>query len=455
MSAPLMKSVSGIRGIVGESFTPDLVLKVGSALASFLGPGVVVLGRDSRPSGQFIAQILESVLALSGRRVVNLGLVPTPTVGLMIRELQAKGGVMISASHNPSEWNAFKLFNDLGMFLNASEMEKFYKFLDQPSVWAKWNKIFTPIAGDETESIHLKKILKVVPPRSIKKKKFKVAFDAVNGSGSFFGQRLLEIYGCQVFPLYCEGDGLFARGPEPLPENLKDLGKLVLEKKVDLGFALDPDADRLALVDENGIPLGEESTLALVVDHLLSLSKKKGKVVVNLSTSKMIDDLAKKYGASVIRTRVGEINVSRVMKRSDALIGGEGNGGVIAPALHLSRDSLIGMAYILEMMAFRRKKLSELKSDLPVYFMKKGKITLSEKKVIKSDFLRKIAGIYQKEKISIIDGLRIDFKNEPDFKEGWVHLRKSNTEPIFRIIAEGKTSVQVNKIYQHFKKLLG
>ncbi len=450
MSSRLMMSVSGIRGIVGETMTPELILKVGSAFAKYTNKGTIVIGRDSRPTGQAISESIGSVLVLSGCDVVDLGIVPTPTVQLMVEELQANGGIVISASHNPVEWNAFKLINNKGTFLNSKEINRFFSLMDADFRYEKWDKIGSIIHNDKSEGIHIKKVLDVVFSSKIKKKRFKVVLDSVNGAGSKITLDLLERLGCRVAPLYCEMTGYFPRGAEPLQENLKDLSAMVIDKSADIGFAQDPDADRLAIVDENGRPIGEENTIALVAEHLLS--KKQGRVVVNLSTTKTVEDIAKSYGAKFKRTRVGEINVVDDMRKNGARIGGEGNGGVISPDVHLGRDSLVGIGYILEMMTDRGKTISQLVDELPQYVMKKGKVKY-DKSINTSRIFSKLKNSYKEESISEIDGVRIDFRKDEKFKGGWVHLRPSNTEPIFRIIAEGRDKKQVAGIYNHFARM--
>ncbi|MFH0974599.1 MAG: phosphoglucosamine mutase [Spirochaetota bacterium] len=450
MSSQLMKSVSGIRGVVGDTLTPDLIVKVASAFAKYTKNGQIVVGRDTRPTGSAISDILESVLILSGCDVIDIGIVPTPTVELMVRNLKADGGIMISASHNPVEWNAFKLINNSGVFLNEKEIARFFEYLDAEFRYVPWNKTGKITYNLSAESVHVKKVISVINKNKIRKKNYKVVLDSVNGAGSEITLRLLSELNCKIVPLYCDITAPFPRGAEPVPENLKDLAKAVKKYGADIGFAQDPDADRLAIVDENGNPIGEENTLALATDHLLS--KKKGRVVINLSTTKAIEDIAKRHGVNVKRTKVGEINVTDEMRRNGARIGGEGNGGVISPEINMGRDSLAGIGYVLEMMAERNLSVSGLVSSLPQYVMKKGKIAVGDAGKNKV-MLDKIANQFKTEKITTIDGLRIDFVKHDEFKDGWVHLRPSNTEPIFRIITEGKDASQAAKIYNHFVKM--
>ncbi|MDA3823099.1 MAG: phosphoglucosamine mutase [Bacteroidales bacterium] len=450
MSSTLMKSVSGIRGIVGDSFTPELIVSVCSAFAKYVKYGTVIVGRDTRPTGDIISKQITSALALSGCNVIDIGIVPTPTVEIMVEHEKAAGGIVISASHNPIQWNAFKLINKDGVFLNSGEIAKVFAFMEEEKTYKPWNKIGTIKTSDKGDDIHIKAALSVVKTAAIKKQKFRVVLDAVNGAGSEITQRLLERLGCKVIPIHCTMDGTFPRGAEPVPANLKDLSEAVIKHKADVGFAQDPDADRLALVDEKGQPLGEEYTLALVLDHLLA--KEKGPVVVNLSTTRATEDIANKYGVKFFRSKVGEINVTELMKKKKARIGGEGNGGVISPELHYGRDSLAGIVYILEMMAQQKKTVSQLKAALPQYVMVKGKVDFDPQKIDLS-ILETIAQDYSEERISNIDGLRIDFDKDAAFGGGWVHLRPSNTEPIFRIITEGKDAKQAKKIFNHFVKL--
>lgn len=450
MASRLMMSISGVRGIVGDTFTPDLIIRAGSAFAKYVRNGHVVIGRDTRPTGETISKALESVLVLSGCEVINLGIVPTPTVGLMVRELKAAGGIVISASHNPIEWNAFKFINGRGIFLNAKDIKRLFGYMDEEFKYAKWDKIGNITYNYSSHKVHIGKVTRAVNTDSIRKKRFKVVLDSVNGAGSEITLKLLSELNCSIMPLYCDMYARFPRGAEPLPENLKDLSKAVKEYGADIGFAQDPDADRLAIVNEKGDPIGEENTLSLVTEHILS--GKKGGVVINLSTTKAIEDTAGKYGIKVKRTKVGEINVVEEMLKTGAIIGGEGNGGVISPEVHPGRDSLSGIAYVLEMMAIRNKTVSELVSDLPRYVMKKGKVTLGN--MNSNQLLKKIDNRFKGEKISRIDGLRIDFIRHNEFKGGWVHLRPSNTEPVFRIISEGRDSKQALSIYNYFANML-
>ncbi|HRX17002.1 MAG TPA: phosphoglucosamine mutase [Spirochaetota bacterium] len=450
MASELMKSVSGIRGIVGETMTPELVLNIARAFAQYVHCGKVVIGRDGRCTGHAISAIAESVLTMYGCDVVDLGVVPTPTVQIMVEELDAAGGIIISASHNPIEWNAFKLVKNDGTFLNSREIEHFFDILEKGSNRPKvWDEVGQSYTTDNAFTSHIRRVVNNVSVSTIKRRRFKVALDSVNASGSYITAELLNYLNCKTVPVYCEITGTFPRVAEPQAQNLSDLSEAVLRYKCDVGFAQDPDADRLALIDEMGAPLSEEYTLALVTEHLLS--KMKGRVVTNLSTTKAVEDIAAKYGVECVRTPVGEIHVVEEMRRG-ARIGGEGNGGIISPDVHLGRDSLAGIAYILDMMAERKKTLSELFDELPRYHMRKGKVSFSRAKL--KGLYAKIKKTFKNEKISDIDGIRIDFKTIEKFENGWVHLRPSNTEPVFRIIAEADTIEKCEAIYNYCGRLI-
>ncbi|MFW5861442.1 MAG: phosphoglucosamine mutase [Spirochaetota bacterium] len=450
MASTLMKSVSGIRGIVGESLTPELITEIGNAFAAYVKRGKVVIGRDSRCTGEAISLNMASNLVMNGCTVIDIGVVPTPTVQVMVEELGADAGIVVSASHNPIEWNAFKLINNSGSFFNQREVNTFFKMMEKDHSSAKWNNIGTLVRNTDANDVHIKKVLDVIDVKAIRKKKFKVVLDSVNGAGSIVTVKLLEKLGCRVIPLHCELTGTFPRGAEPVVENLEDLSMAVKDNNADIGFAQDPDADRLAIVDENGRPAGEEYTLTVVTDHILG--KKEGSVVVNLSTTRAVEDVAVKHGASFSRSKVGEINVVEEMRKVGALIGGEGNGGVISPEVHLGRDSLAGIGYVLDMMAARKKSISSILEDMPRYVMKKGKVKVSGQ--YGDDFHMRLKKSFKGNKISTKDGIRIDFTSDGPFHGGWVHLRSSNTEPVFRIIAEGHDDSQVNAIYRHFERIV-
>lgn len=447
----LMMSISGIRGILGDSMTPELIVKTAAAFAEYVKSGTVVIGRDTRPSGEAISNIFSSTLSMCGIAVIDIGAVPTPTVQVMVEEIGAAGGIVISASHNPIEWNAFKLINSRGTFLNSAEIKKFFSLLNKKHSFKGWDQIQTVQRRHDAASIHIEKILNSIDVAAIKKSKFKVALDSVNGAGSLITPDLLMRLGCSVNRINCVPDGIFPRGAEPIPQNISGLAEAVLKSKSDIGFAQDPDADRLAIVDENGKPIGEELTIALVADHFLT--RKKGPVVVNLSTTKAVEDVAAAHGVPFKRASVGEINVVELMRKLGAVIGGEGNGGVISPEIHLGRDSLAGIGYILEMMANRKKKISEIVSSIPKYYMIKGKTPI-KKPVDSKELEMLLKKKFPGERFTTSDGIRIDFRKQSSFKGGWVHLRASNTEPIFRIISEAETKDKADEIFKRFSKII-
>ncbi|HPA62945.1 MAG TPA: phosphoglucosamine mutase [Spirochaetota bacterium] len=446
----LMMSVSGIRGIVGETFTPELIEKVSSRLAKYLKGGTVVIGRDSRHTGEAVMRLAESTLVLSGCDVVDIGIVPTPTVQIMVEKLKAKAGIVISASHNPIEWNAFKLINEKGEFFSPKQIREFFELLDKDMKYPVHSKIGKLYYDDTAFASHLDMVLSKVDTARIKKRKFKVALDSVNGAGSYITQELLKRLGCTVVPVFCSIDGNFPRVAEPLAENLKVLCASVKKNKADIGFAQDPDADRLAIVDETGRAIGEEMTLVITADYILS--RKKGNVVVNMSTSRGVQDIASRHGSKFFRSKVGEINVVEEMKKQKAVFGGEGNGGVISPEAHYGRDSLVGIAYVLDYLARKEEKLSSVLTSLPSYVMKKSKVKFDPSKV--SDLVSAVKKEFAAEIISTLDGIRVDFKYHTEFRGGWVHLRGSNTEPVFRIISEGTDKYQAEKIQKYFEKLI-
>jgi phosphomannomutase len=445
--APLMMSVSGIRGIVGKSITPDLVLAVGRAFARFASKGTVIVGRDSRPSGEAISRSLTAALNMSGADVIDLGIVPTPTVQLMVEKLGAAGGIIVSASHNPIEWNAFKLVNGDGLFFTPKQADRFFSMMKEEGAYASWDGMGWTVEDSDAGEKHIDAVLEMVNVSAIKKKKYKVVLDSVNGAGSKITQTLLEKLGCRVVPINCDENGIFTRGAEPLPEHLGDLREAVVKEKADIGFAQDPDADRLAIVDNSGEPLGEEYTVTLVSDHILSTTS--GPVVVNLSTTKAVEDIAEKHNVPFARSQVGEINVVNLMKKKKAVIGGEGNGGVIHPGIHLGRDSLVGIAFILDMMASRKKSIGELKGEMPLYFMKKGKIELKGRASVE-EIAASVVKEWHSEKIDTRDGIRIDFTDSSPYKASWIHLRPSNTEPVYRIICEAPTEKGCRSLYKRF-----
>jgi len=440
----LIKSISGIRGTIGgrpgENLTPLDAVRFASAFVRLIQdktrkPSVkIVLGRDARLSGEMIGQAVKSALTGMGAEVIDVGLSTTPSVEMAVKGLQADGGIILTASHNPVEWNALKLLNDEGEFISADDGRRILEYVEQDDfsyapVFELGNSRSHP-GGYIPEHVQAVLDLPEVDADKIKAKKFRVVIDAVNSTGGLAVPALLDALGVEYECLYCEPDGKFPHNPEPLEKNLRDIMKAVPEHGADLGIVVDPDVDRLALIDEHGNMFGEEYTLVAAADYILS--RKKGPVVSNLSSSRALKDLADRYGVPYYASPVGEVNVVKKMKEVNAVIGGEGNGGVIYPDLHYGRDALAGIAFILNLLAEKNMPLSALRKTYPAYYMAKEKIRLPE--TIEADellqrFSRQHADIPQ----NTDDGVKLEL---PD---GWIHLRKSNTEPIIRIYTEAKT----------------
>lgn len=427
----LMVSISGIRGIVGDGLDPDVIIKYTNAYAEFVGKGTVVVGRDARITGEMVNQIVTGTLLAKGLDVIDIGICPTPTVQFTVKTIQAQGGIAISASHNPNEWNALKLLNSTGQFMSPHEHQQMKKYLDKPDKFVDWSKIGIRTVYSEGLINHINAVLSlpIIDLEKIKSKNFKVLADCVNGAGTYCIPDLLREFGCEIIEMNCEKTGIFPRLPEPIPENLTETMKAVLTQKADFAVVVDPDVDRLVLITEEGEPFGEENTITLAADFVLS--KTKGNVVINLSTSRSVEDVAKNNNSVTFRSAVGEANVVQKMKEVNAVIGGEGSGGVIYPALHYGRDALVGIAFTLQYLADSGKKLSDIKKGLPQYFIAKKKTDL--KNVSPDEVINKLVKKYSKDNINTEDGLRIDFNDH------WVHFRKSNTEPIVRIITESKS----------------
>jgi phosphomannomutase len=438
-----MVSISGIRGLVGNGLDPEILVKYTSAYADFIGKGTVVVGRDARITGEMVKSIVIGTLAAKGLDVVDIGITPTPTVQYTVKTLKAAGGIAISASHNPNEWNALKLTNSTGQFLSPEEYKKWVELLEKPeNVFVEWQNVGKTTFFPEGLTRHKNDALnlKYVDKEAIKKRKFKVVADCVNGAGAFIIPELLEDLGCEVVKINCEKSGVFPRLPEPLPENLIETMKLVKESDVDLGIVVDPDVDRLVLITEKGEPFGEENTIAQAVKFILS--KEKGNVCVNLSTTRAVDDIARENGCQCFRAPVGEANVVKKMKECSAIIGGEGSGGVILPELHYGRDALVGIALTLQHLLEFGKPISELKKSIPAYFIAKKKADL--KGIKPEDALDMLAKEFENEKINREDGLKIDFEDH------WVHFRKSNTEPIIRIVTEAKLQEKAEQLSEYY-----
>lgn len=440
-------TVSGVRGIVNGSLSETLVKEFSRVFADYIGPPrrtgrkKILIGRDTRQSGQAYKDAIVSALLPLGCEVVDLGVCPTPTVLLMVRELKANGGIIITASHNPARWNGLKFASDKGIFLSEKQInEVITNYKNKAAV--KQGKTGKKTSLSSAIETHLEKVVNYLDIKAIKKKKFKVAIDPCNGTGAIITPLLLNELGCFQEAINMAPDGNFAHNPEPSLQNLSGLCSLVKSKCADIGFAQDPDADRLAIVDNNGECLSEEYTLALAADYVLS--RQKGNVVVNMSTSRVIDDIAHKYNVKLFRSKVGEANVVEKMIREKAIFGGEGNGGVIFPEINFARDSIAGIGLILAYMAQTGKTISELIQALPQYKILKTKIEMPSEKI--PAFLEKIRKNYSGENLDLGDGIKINYPFS------WVHVRPSNTEPIVRIISEARTREEAQKLIEEVTK---
>ncbi|MCK5147794.1 phosphoglucosamine mutase [bacterium] len=447
MSKPVMISVSGIRGIVGEGLSPELVMKFAAAAGCTYGPGRVMVGRDSRVTGEMVKAAVFSGLMAVGCDPVDLGICSTPTVEMAVKDSDAVGGIIITASHNPVEWNALKLLTGEGIFMDANQGASVKKMIDDDAIaWCSWDKVGKISTKSDATQHHLDALLAldIIDIDAIKKRKFKVAYDCVNGAGGTILPQLFEALGCQTIALNLEPTGLFAHQPEPVPANLVQLAEAVKEHRADLGIAVDPDADRCALVAETGEPMGEEYTLAIAVKMMLD--RKIGPVVLNLSTSRATEDIARSMGAEVIRTKVGEIHVAIKMNELDAVIGGEGNGGVILPDLHLGRDAPVAIALVLQALIDADKSISELWKSLPQYTMRKDKLYIGSSNP--DSLLDRLAADAPQDRVSTLDGIKIDYDDY------WVQIRKSNTEPIVRVMSEAKDSELAEQVCKDYLERL-
>jgi len=431
----LIVSVSGLRGILGRSLTPDTALSFVRAFAATLPPGPLVVARDGRDSGPLLALAVECALRGVGRTVLNADVAATPTVGVLVRTEQAVGGVQISASHNPPEYNGLKLFDARGQVLSSGAGEEVaVRFRgDELADWVAHRELGDARALWDPQAAHLELVLSTVDVEAIRRKRFRVLLDANHGSGSLLGQRLLEALGCEVVLLDATPDGQFAHPPEPTEENLRSVQELVRSAKVDLGFCQDPDADRLAILDHEGRYLGEEATLALCVEH--RLGQQPGPVVINCASSRMTREVARAAGVTCTLSKVGEANVCAEMQAREAVIGGEGNGGVIDPRVGYVRDSFAGMALILEGMAARGQTIAAWAAGLPPGVMLKSKLAMSPKNLAPA--CEQLVARLRPDEVSRLDGWRLDWPDR------WLLVRPSNTEPIVRLIAEAPTAAEV------------
>jgi len=452
----LIKSISGIRGTIGgkvsNNLTPIDTVKFAAAYGMWLKNQskkenlTVVIGRDARISGKMVSSLVSNTLVGLGINVTDIGLSTTPTVEVAVTLDEADGGIIITASHNPKQWNALKLLNNKGEFLNAEEGEKVLQIAENDAyLFAEVDDLGRYRKKQGYINKHIKEVLnlKLVDVEAIKKAKFKVVVDAVNSTGGIAIPALLEKLGVECVELYCDPNGEFPHNPEPLKEHLTDISELVVQEKADLGFVVDPDVDRLAIVNEDGSMFGEEYTLVACADYVLG--KTKGNTVSNLSSSRALRDITQKHGGNYMASAVGEVNVVTSMKSINAVIGGEGNGGIIYPESHYGRDSLVGVALFLSHLAHLKISCKELRDSYPSYFMSKNKIELTPE--INVDvLLEKMALKYKHEDVITIDGVKINFKSE------WVHLRKSNTEPIIRIYTESISQQSADGLATRFIK---
>ncbi|MDP2036711.1 MAG: phosphoglucosamine mutase [Ignavibacteria bacterium] len=439
----LMVSVSGIRGIVGDGLDPQTIVKYASSYADFCGKGKIVIGSDGRISGEMVSKLVIGTLLAKGNDVVDIGICPTPTVLFNVKNLKAVGGIQISASHNPNEWNALKLLNRNGEFMTPEENRKMLSNMESAnSSYSPWNKLGKLTSYTKGLDDHIEAVLNIpfINAPKIRKRKFKVLLDCVNGAGAYSMPKLLEKLGCQVIEMNCSKSGIFPRLPEPIPENLKATMRAVKKYKADIGIVVDPDVDRLVLITEKGEPFSEENTITQATRFWLS--KKKGNVVVNLSTTRAVDDVAKEFGCKVFRSPVGEANVVKKMKEVKAVIGGEGSGGVILPKAVFGRDSLTGTVIMLQHLLEFGGTMSEMKKALPQYFIAKKKILIGNKNP--DEVIKNLIAKYRDHQINIEDGLRIDFADH------WAHFRKSNTEPIIRCIVEAKNKKDAESLADKF-----
>ena len=435
---PTLKiSISGVRGVIGESLTPALLTRFAQAFGTYVGSGTIVIGRDPRTSGEMVKQAVIAGLLSSGCRVIDIGMCPVPTIQLLVRHRRAHGGIAITASHNPPEWNALKFIGADGLFLNSGQAREMLDIYHQGD--------YTKVAGAEMREVeeisgatdlHIQRILEVLAPLPQSEKRLRVVLDACNGAGSLVGPKLLDALGVEVIPINVTPNGLFPRPAEPLAENLGDLCTAVKEHGADIGFAQDMDADRLAIVSERGVPIGEDYTLLLAT--LYVLAKQSGPVVANLSSTSALQEVANRFSCPLFLTRIGEVNVTEEMEKQSAVIGGEGNGGVIYPRINFARDSLVGMALILHLLAETGQTITELVNSLPSFGLIKEKLVCPSHKI--SAVLRLLRQEYGGYPLDLRDGVKVTLP------AGWFLVRGSNTEPIIRVIGEAANETTAREI---------
>lgn len=435
---PTLKiSISGVRGVIGESLTPTLLTRFAQAFGTRTGAGTIVIGRDPRTSGEMVKQAVIAGVLSTGNHVVDIGMCPVPTVQLQVRHRKAQGGIAITASHNPAEWNALKFVGPNGLFLDAGqarEMLDIYHQGEYTKVGSAEIRTVEEVEGATDE--HIKAILDVLGPLPKTRAPLRVVIDSCNGAGSLVGPQLLSLLGAEVIPINITPDGSFPRPAEPLPENLGALCEAVKRHRADVGFAQDMDADRLAIVSEQGVPIGEDYTLVLAT--LYVLGRERGPVVANLSSTSALEEVAKKFNCPIYWTKIGEVNVTDKMKQQNAVIGGEGNGGVIFPRINFARDSLVGMALTLHLLAGSGKTVTQLLESLPRYSIVKEKMACPSQRI--PDVLRMLRAEFGEFPMDTRDGIKVML---PD---GWFLVRSSNTEPIIRIVAEAKSEDQAKEI---------
>ena len=437
---PTLKiSISGVRGVVGESLTPKLLTRFAQAFGTHTGPGTIVIGRDPRTSGEMVKHAVVAGILSTGNRVLDIGVCPVPTVQLQVRHRRAQGGIAITASHNPAEWNALKFIGSSGLFLNPAQARELLDIYHQGE--------YTRVGGAELRTVeviegatdlHIKSILDALGPLPQSRKKLRVVLDSCNGAGSIVGPKLIEALGAEVIPINVTPDGSFPRPAEPLPENLVELCRAVKEHGADVGFAQDMDADRLAVVSDLGDPIGEDNTLVLAM--LYVLAREPGAVAVNLSTTSAVADVAKKFGCPVFFTKIGEVNVTDVMQQQHAVIGGEGNGGVIYPRINFARDSLVAMSLVMHLLAESGKSVTELVGSVPSYTIVKEKLPCPSDRI--PGVLRLVREKFGKLPMDTRDGVKVI---TPD---GWFLVRGSNTEPIVRVVAEAGSEERAREMVQ-------
>jgi phosphomannomutase len=445
----LVISVSGIRGIAYDPLSPEVCCRFAAALGTILGRGTYVVGRDTRISGETLERAVISGLAATGSRVIGLGIATTPTVQLAVEHHRAQGGIAVTASHNPAQWNALKLISSAGTFLEKPDVDRITGVFQSGGItYGAFDQAGALESDRDAGRRHVDQVLRLgyLDAAMLRKRRLTVAIDCVNGAASVVIPGLLEGLGCEVLGLGCEPTGAFARNPEPLPENLKALSDLVRDKGADIGLAFDPDGDRLAIVNERGEAIGEDFTLAISAD--LVLKRKRGPVVTNLSTSMVVEDVAKRHEVPFYRAPIGEINVVSKMKRVGSAIGGEGNGGVILPDLHYGRDALVGTALVLQALVESGGSLSQMMDNYPKYVIVKQKVP-SDTAPDFEELADRVKRLFPGAQFNLDDGLRVDLG------DSWLHVRRSGTEPVIRLIAEAGDSAQALALIAKARSLIG